>query len=143
MRIRARAFAIPVAAIALLLLADLGMAGTAGASAESTAKTYVVVLKGNQTAGLAAIEQAGGRVLKVNKLGIGQVSSKNPSFLAMIRHSGAVDAAANDASWHLGRKDLVAVDYVPAATQAANCAAFYKVPVNVGPEPLSACEWDD
>ena len=32
---------------------------------------------------------------------------------------------------------------MPAAAQAANCAAFYNVPVNVGPEPLSACEWDD
>src|SRR5262245_66309534 len=29
-----------------------------------------------------------------------------------------------------------------AATEAATCAALYGVPVNVGPEPLSACSWD-
>jgi subtilisin family serine protease len=29
-----------------------------------------------------------------------------------------------------------------AATEAAACAALYSVPVNVGPEPLSACSWD-
>jgi len=143
MRIRTRAFAIPVAAIVPLLLADMGMAAMAGASTGSTAQTYVVVLKGNQKAGLAAVQQAGGRVLEVNKLGIGQVSSENPSFLATIRRSGAVDAAANDASWHLGRKDLVSVTYVPAAIQAENCRDFYQVPVDIGPEPLSACEWDD
>jgi hypothetical protein len=138
MRITTGAFAVLVAAIVPLQLAYVGAAAPAGASTGSTAKTYVVVLKGNQKAGLAAIEQAGGRVLEVNKLGIGQVSSGNPSFLTTIRRSGAVDAAANDASWHLGQKDLVSVNYVPAATQAANCAAFYNVPVNVGPEPLSA-----
>src|SRR5437660_12533815 len=106
MRIRARVFAIPVAVIVSLLLADVGMAAMAGASAGSTAKTCMVVLKGNQKAGLAAVQQAGGRVLEVNKLGIGQVSSEDPSFLATIRRSGAVDVAANDASWHLGKKDL-------------------------------------
>jgi lantibiotic leader peptide-processing serine protease len=125
------------------LLASLGLTGTAGASAASTAKTYVVVLKGNGSAGTAAVERAGGQILKVNKLGIAQVSSTNPSFLSSIRTSGAVDAAANDAAWQLGAKETVAVTYVPAATQATNCAAFYNVPVNVGPEPLSACEWDD
>ena len=142
MRIRTRAFAVSVAAIVPLLLADLAVAAPAGA-ATGPAATYVVVLKGNQKAGLAAVQQAGGRVLEVNKLGIGQVSSENPSFLATIRRSGTVDAAANDASWHLGQKDLVSVTYVPAATQAADCAAFYQVPVSAGPEPLSACEWDD
>src|SRR4029077_10429731 len=102
MRIRARAVSVVVAAIVPRLLAGAGMAAVAGASTGSTAQTYVVVLKGNQKAGLAAVQQAGGRVLKVNKLGIGQVSSEDPSFLATIRRSGAVDAAANDASWHLG-----------------------------------------
>ncbi len=29
-----------------------------------------------------------------------------------------------------------------AAAEAAACAALYSVPVNVGPEPLSACSWD-
>jgi len=143
MRIRTRALVIPVAAIVPLLLANAGMAAMAGASTASRAKTYVVVLKGNQKAGLAAVQRAGGRVLQVNKLGIGQVSSKNPSFLEAIRRSGAVDAAANDASWHLGKRDLVSVTYVPAAEQARDCSDFYQVPINVGPEPLSACGWDD
>ena len=125
-----------------LLLAYLVLP-VAGASAAQADTTYVVVLKGNTQAGLKAVEQAGGQVRKVNKLGIAQVSSTNPSFLSSIRNSGAVDAAANDASWHLGAKAVASVTYVPAATQAANCAAFYGVPVNVGPEPLSACEWDD
>jgi subtilisin family serine protease len=127
---------------AALLLAYLVLPAV-GASAAQTTATYVVVLKGNAQTGAKAIEQAGGQVLKVNKLGIAQVSSTNPSFLTTIRQAGAVEAAANDASWHLGAKEQAAVTYVPAATQAANCAAFYHVPVNVGPEPLSACEWDD
>lgn len=143
MRNRARAFVVCMVAIVPLLLAELAAAAPAGASSSGTAATYMVVLKGNQKAGLAAIQQAGGRVLEVNKLGIGQVSSANPSFLTTIRQSGAVDAAANDASWHLGQKDLAATAYVPAADQAKNCADFYQVPVNTGPEPLSACEWDD
>jgi lantibiotic leader peptide-processing serine protease len=126
-----------------LLLAFLMVPAAAGASTASTATTYMVVLKGNTQAGRTAVEQSGGRILKVNKLGIAQVSSTDPSFLSSIRKSGAVDAAANDASWHLGAKAVASVTYVPAATQAANCAAFYGVPVNVGPEPLSACEWDD
>jgi subtilisin family serine protease len=29
-----------------------------------------------------------------------------------------------------------------AASEAAACAALYGVPANVGPEPLSACQWD-
>jgi lantibiotic leader peptide-processing serine protease len=29
-----------------------------------------------------------------------------------------------------------------AASEAAACAALYSVPANVGPEPLSACQWD-
>jgi subtilisin family serine protease len=127
---------------AALLLAYLVLPA-AGASAAQSATTYVVVLKGNTKAGLDAVAAAGGQVLKVNKLGIAQVSSSNAAFLSTIRKSGAVDAAANDASWHLGVDDVAAVTYVPAATQAANCAAFYGVPVNIGPEPLSACEWDD
>jgi lantibiotic leader peptide-processing serine protease len=143
MRIRTGAFAVLAAAILPLPLAYLGVAAPVGASTGSTAKTYVVVLKGDQKAGLAAVERAGGQVLRVNKLGIGQVSSGNPSFLTAIRGSGAVDAAANDASWHLGQQDLASATYVPAATQAADCAAFYNVPVSTGPEPLSACEWDD
>jgi subtilisin family serine protease len=129
--------------MASLLLASLGLTGTAGASTASTAKTYVVVLKGNGSAGTAAVERAGGQILKVNKLGIAQVASTNPSFLSSIRNSGAVDVAANDAAWQLGAKETVDVTYVPADTQATNCAAFYHVPANVGPEPLSACEWDD
>jgi hypothetical protein len=76
MRIRTRALVIPLAAIVPLLLASAGMAAMAGASTASTAKTYVVVLKGNQKAGLAAVQRAGGRVLQVNKLGIGQVIEK-------------------------------------------------------------------
>src|SRR5262245_48222309 len=123
-----------------MLLGCLGMAAPASAATGSTAQTYLVVLHGNGKPGLAAIEKAGGRVLKVNKLGIAQVSSANPSFLSTIRGSGGVDAAANDASWHLGDKDVVSVTYVPAATQAQNCAAFYRVPVNVGPEPQLAVE---
>jgi len=126
-----------------LLLAYLALPGAVGAGAGETTTTYVVVLKGNGQAGLKAVERAGGQVLEVNKLGIAQVASTNASFLSSIRQSGAVDAAANDASWHLGAKELVAVTYVPAVTQAANCAAFYGVPVSIGPEPLSACEWDD
>jgi lantibiotic leader peptide-processing serine protease len=128
---------------ACLVLAFLALPSAVGAGAAENTSTYVVVLKGNGQTGLKAIEQAGGQVLQINKLRIAQVASTNASFLSSIRRSGAVDAAANDASWHLGEQELVEATYVPAATQAANCATFYGVAVNVGPEPLSACEWDD
>src|SRR4051794_8045041 len=29
-----------------------------------------------------------------------------------------------------------------AAAEAATCAALYSVPINIGPDPLSPCQWD-
>jgi hypothetical protein len=48
MKIRTGAFAVLVAAIVPLLLAYLGVAAPASASTGSTAKTYVVVVKGTK-----------------------------------------------------------------------------------------------
>jgi hypothetical protein len=77
-------------------LADV-TAGRGGVAAQ-TATTYVVVLKGTGQVGVKAVQQAGGQVVKVNKLGIAQVSSTSPSVLPTIRKSGAVEAAANNAN---------------------------------------------
>ncbi|HEX9124708.1 MAG TPA: S8 family serine peptidase [Actinomycetota bacterium] len=130
----------------VMLLAYLAAPLSAGATSSdaATTKTYVVVLKnGAVSTGLKAIGRAGGKVLKSDKLGIATVSSANPTFLDDLRSSGAVDGAANNAAFYLGSKDAIATVYVPADTQAAACASFYGVPANIGPEPLSACEWDD
>jgi lantibiotic leader peptide-processing serine protease len=92
---------------------------------------------------MRSVARAGGTVESRNKLGIATVSSTSPTFLKDLRTSGTVAAAANDAAFYIGTQDAVATAYVPAGEQATACAAFYGVPANVGPEPLSACEWDD
>jgi subtilisin family serine protease len=68
-----------------------------------------------------------------------------PAWLAeTLRSSGVIAGIAHNASFHQAGAKLAAP---PAGTltvpgEAAACAALYSVPVNVGPDPLSACSWD-
>jgi lantibiotic leader peptide-processing serine protease len=131
------------AAIVCLALAALVLPTTASA-ATGPARSYLVVLKSSSpSAGLSAIGRLGGTIVKRDKLGVATVSSMSTTFLTDLRATGSVAAVGNDVAFSIGDKDAATTAYVPAAQQASDCAAFYGVPVNVGPEPLSACEWDD
>ena len=142
MRTRFVARAVLLSVLAGLLVASFAVRGWS--STGSTKKSYLVVLKdGHAASGKKAIAAAGGTITQMNKLGVGTVTSTSPSFLTKARASGALAAVGNDAFFRIAGAATAAATYVPAATQASDCAAFYGVAVNVGPEPLSACEWDD
>jgi lantibiotic leader peptide-processing serine protease len=129
--------------IALAVAAlSLAVAGTASAG------RYIVILKtAHSAAGIAAVNQAGGKILNVNKLGIATVKSSSSKFELRLRRSGAVVGVAHDA-W-FGHKvsrsarfaARAAVTPTPAA-ENATCAVLYSVPVSTGPDPLGACQWD-
>jgi subtilisin family serine protease len=103
----------------------------------------MVLLKANgRSAGVRAIERAGGNVVKLNKLDIAWVTSTNPAFASTLRSSRAVDEVGNDGGWQLQPLRLQAPAQVPGPEMAMDCAAQYGVPVGVGPDQLSACQWD-
>jgi subtilisin family serine protease len=129
-------------ALALLVTAALALAlaGTAGAA------RYIVVLKnGNETAGVRAVERAGGTVVAVNKVGVATVTSSDASFAEALRASGAVEAVGRDAAWQVqGPSFMDAISQVPGPEMATGCAQQYEPPggVGAGPDPLSVCQWD-
>jgi hypothetical protein len=103
----------------------LAFVGTAAAA------RYVVVFKaGHSGAGIRAVTKAGGRIVAVNKVGVGSVLASRTSFARSLRASGAVAGVARDASFKgspAPRTPLrVSVNSVPA--EAATCAALYGVP---------------
>jgi lantibiotic leader peptide-processing serine protease len=122
----------------------LAFAATAGAA------RYVVVFKaGTSGQGVAAVKAAGGKVVRINKLGVGTALSADPSFARKLRASGKVVAVAHDAAWKQARPRLVRAPAaiaqfadVPAA--ATGCAQQYQPPggTGVGPDALSVCQWD-
>jgi subtilisin family serine protease len=105
---------------------------------------YLVVLNEQDRAvGLRAIERAGGKVVKLNKLGIATATSSNPGFASALGSSGAVEAVGNDGGWQLQPLSVTQEPPpVPGPEMAADCAAQYGVAVDVGPDQLSACQWD-
>ena len=129
--------------IALTVAAvSLAVAGAASAG------RYVVVLKiAHPNAGIAAVQQAGGKIVNVNKLGIATVTSSNGKFDLQLRRSGAVVGVAHDA-WFRHKVEqpvcFTARATVTPSTVAehATCAALFGVPVTTGPDPLGACQWD-
>jgi lantibiotic leader peptide-processing serine protease len=131
-----------VAALTLGSFAATGTSATAAGPSEKA--SYVVVLKEkNRDSGVKAIERAGGTVARVNKLGIARVISTDPAFASRLRSTGAVEAVGNDAFWQL--QPLTVTQQpppVPGPEMAAECAAQYGVAVDVGPDQLSACQWD-
>jgi subtilisin family serine protease len=130
------------------LIAGLTVISSAGVPAAAPdppeEATYLVVLdEDGQAAGLQAVEEAGGRVLDLNKLGIARVASTDPGFASTLRSTGVVSAVGDDGGFHVEPLDVVAgPDQVPGPEMAGDCAAQFGVPVGVGPDQLSACQWD-
>jgi lantibiotic leader peptide-processing serine protease len=116
-------------------------------SRDSNAQSYIVVLKSGQSdAGYNAIREAGGAVVRSNKLDIASVTSTNPRFAEALDRSGAVLGVARNAGFYQAPAAPLAVP-PPANTQtqaaeATACAALYGVPSSIGPDPLSPCQWD-
>jgi subtilisin family serine protease len=123
----------------------LVFAATAGAA------RYTVVFKqGRTAAGMKAVEQAGGKVLRVNKVGVATVRASRASFARTLRASRAVAGVARDASFYQQRQLAAAAapeavqQFPNVPTQATGCAQQYQPPggTGVGPDPLSVCQWD-
>jgi hypothetical protein len=133
------------AAVAALTVALVAVpAGSAPAAGSGQETGYLVVLKEHgRAAGLQAIERAGGKLVKLNKLGIATATSSNPAFSSALGSSGAVEAVGNDGGWQLQPLSVTQEPPpVPGPEMAADCAAQYGVAVDVGPDQLSACQWD-
>ena len=131
-----------VAALTIASVAVPAVAAPAGGSGQEAG--YLVVLKEHaRAAGLDAVERAGGRVVKLNKLGIARAVSSDPGFASTLGASGAVEAVGNDGGWQLQPLSVTQEPPpVPGPEMAADCAAQYGVAVEVGPDQLSACQWD-
>ena len=131
---------------ALVLAVTLVSASVSGASAagSSEEKSYLVVLEsGDQGAGRRAIENAGGELISVNKLGIGRAVSSNPAFVSTVRSTGVLAAVGADGGFHVEPLDIVqGPAQVPGPEMAGDCSAHFGVPIGVGPDQLSACQWD-
>ena len=127
-------------AAAAAALVTLTLAGPAAA------ERFVVVLEnGRHAAGLKAVEQAGGRVVSVNKVGVATAESNDPTFAGTLRISGTVAAVSRWAAWRVESPESVdAVQQVPGPVMATGCAGQYDPPggVGAGPDPLSVCQWD-
>jgi lantibiotic leader peptide-processing serine protease len=149
-RERARHRAGTGVAVVTLAVAGLGLAGTAVAGAEGgsgeQSRTYVVVFKdGQHAAGARAVERAGGELLSVNKVGVATVAAGDAAFSDRVGTSGAVEDVGEDAYFKVqGSSAVQAPPFPDTATAAAGCAAQYQPPggLAVGPDPLSACQWD-
>jgi lantibiotic leader peptide-processing serine protease len=91
----------------------------------------------------AAIERAGGELVSVNSLGIGRAVSDAPGFAEELRSGGVLAAVGRDGGFHVEPLDLVqGPAQVPGPEMAGDCSAAFGVPVAVGPDQLSACQWD-
>jgi subtilisin family serine protease len=131
---------IPFAAI-VLVLAATPWASASGGGQEAT---YLVVLKSSDRGqARAAIERAGGELVSVNSLGIGRAVSDAPGFAEELRSGGVMAAVGRDGGFHVEPLDLVqGPAQVPGPEMAGDCSAQFGVPVAVGPDQLSACQWD-
>src|ERR671936_197857 len=115
-----------------------------GARAPKTTKYMVVFKAGHFGAATRAVKAAGGSVVRINKIGVATVASSNPRFERTVRASRFIAGVARNATFF---QPALAAAPPPAGTrtataEAAACAALYSVPIGIGPEPLSACQWD-
>jgi lantibiotic leader peptide-processing serine protease len=133
-----------VAALTVASVAVPAGAAVAGGSGQEASSSYLVVLKqSDQASGVRAIGHAGGKMLKLNKLGIATATSSDPAFASTLRSSGAVEEVGSDGGWQLQPLSITQVPPpVSGPEMAADCAAQYGVSVAVGPDQLSACQWD-
>ena len=137
-----RFVALLCAACALAVL----LASAPAIAAPAKAHSYLVVLKrGHHGASLKAIRSLRGRVVRMSKVGVATVTSTNSSFARELRASGAVTGVAHNAGFVQAPATSLAAPPEGTKTvdvEAAACAALYSVPVDVGPDPLSPCQWD-
>ena len=127
----------------VIAVAATALAGSPAAGrADET--SYLVVLKAKDGGAAArAIRQAGGELVAVNALGIGRAVSDAPGFADRLRSTGVLAAVGRDGGFHVEPLDLVeGPAQVPGPVMAGDCATQYGVPVGIGPDQLSACQWD-
>ena len=91
--------------------------------------------------------RAGGHVVRIDRVGVGTVTTANPRFASELRASGKVDGVAHQAAWHQPKLRWLPARGVTATnppTAPAGCAQQYQPPggVGVGPDVLSVCQWD-
>src|SRR5437868_14539541 len=117
----------------------VAFAGTASAG------RYVVVFKnGTSGAGVAAVHQAGGKIVRNTRVGVATVVASSPSFAARLSASGAVAGVAHDASFSQpdsAKRPLHAAAN-PSTTERATCQALYGSSSPSGPDELAPCQWD-
>ena len=135
-----------IAFCAAAALVSLAVSVPVGASASSKPASYIVVLKqGKRAAALKAIRSARGRVVRMSKVGVATVTSPNRSFERTLRGSGAVAGIAHDATFVQPAATTAAAPPPgtnTVASEATKCSALYGIPLAVGPDPLSPCQWD-
>jgi lantibiotic leader peptide-processing serine protease len=133
------------AVVALLAVAATGSSAVA---APQTSRYIVVFKPGHSGQGAKAVRQAGGRVLGINKVGVGTVSSRRPDFASRLRASGKVAGVAHNAAWR--QPNVVPVRSTASAERSAiapgdaisGCDALFSPPAGtVGPDPLNVCQW--
>jgi hypothetical protein len=130
---------------AAAVLASLAVSVSAGASASSKSASYIVVLKqGRHAAGMKAVRAARGHVVRLSKVGVATVTSTNRAFELTLRRSGAVAGIAHNARFVQAPAKTFAAPpgTKTVASEAATCSALYGIPIAVGPDPLSPCQWD-
>lgn len=116
-----------------------------GARAPQVTRYMVVFENGHSGAAVQAVRAAGGRVVRINKIGVGTVTSSSPAFEQKLRASGVVAGVARNASFFQPALTAAAPPPVgthTAAAEAQACATLYSVPLTVGPDPLGPCQWD-
>jgi subtilisin family serine protease len=138
---RTRTLVATLAIATIVISTSLVGPPAAGGTEEAT---YLVLLKPNDRgAGEKAIRQAGGELLAVNKLGIGRAVSSDPAFASNARSTGVLAAVGRDGGFHVEPLDLVAGPaQVPGPEMAGDCSTQFGLPVAIGPDQLSACQWD-
>jgi lantibiotic leader peptide-processing serine protease len=136
---RGRLAALAVAAAAVI---------TPAAGASTAASQYLVVFKpGHSGQGVRAVARAGGHVVRIDRVGVGTVTSSNPRFAQSLRASGKVAGVAHAAAWHQPKLRWAPARGLTATTPPTaptGCAQQYQPPggVGVGPDVLSVCQWD-
>jgi lantibiotic leader peptide-processing serine protease len=135
-----------VLAAVVVVASSSALGAAAIPSTAPTALSYLVVFKqGHRAAGVTAVRAAGGHVVRIDRVGVGTVTSSNHAFVGALRASGAVAGVAHNARFFQPAQKAAAPP--PAGThtvadEAAACASLYSVPLAIGPDPLGPCQWD-
>src|SRR5262245_41379994 len=134
-----------VVTTAAVVVSMSSAAGLTLASAAADAVSYLVVFKDGQTGGgVDAVRALGGQLSTLSKVGVATVTSSNLAFAERLRASGTVAGVAHNAGFSQPATQTAAPPpgTGSVAAEAAACASLYGVPVTVGPDPLSPCQWD-